>query len=121
MSGASRYTRAISAEVGEIERRLRGIESTLASLSERASVGARDTAEGMGETIASALSDWAGRFGQSARLIGNRSTVLRKDASQLGSVALNRLADEAARQPLLTLAIAVGVGILIGTAVRTSH
>ena len=55
MSGASRYTRAISAEVGEIERRLRAIERTLETISGRASTSAQETAGNLGETIGSAF------------------------------------------------------------------
>jgi len=94
MSGASRYTRAISAEVGEIERRLRAIERTLDTISGRASTSARETAGNLGETIGSALSDWASRFRRSASEVGNQSTALSKDAAKFGSEALNRLADE---------------------------
>ena len=110
MSGATRYTRAISAEVGEIERRLRAIEKTLETISGRASTSARETA-----------ADWASRFRQSANVVGNQSTALSKDAAKFGSEALNRLSDETGNRPLFALAIALGVGILIGMAARNSR
>ena len=121
MSGASRYTRAISAEVGEIERRLRAIERTLETISGRASTSAQETAGNLGETIGSALSDWASRFRQSVSVVGNQSTALGKDAAKYGSEALNRLSDETGNRPLFALAIALGVGILIGMAARNSR
>lgn len=121
MSGASRYTRAISAEVGEIERRLRAIERTLETISGRASTSGRETAGNLGETIGSALSDWASRFRQSASVVGNQSTALSKDAAKFGSEAMNRLADETENRPLFALAVALGVGILIGTAAHNSR
>ena len=121
MSGASRYTRAISPEVGEIERRLRAIERTLETISGRASTSARETAGNLGETIGSALSDWASRFRQSASVVGNQSTALSKDAAKFGSEAMNRLADETGNRPLFALAVALGVGILIGTAAHNSR
>ena len=62
MSGSSRYTRAISAEVGEIERRSRLLEKDLEKIGVRASASAKDTAEGLGDAIASALSGWGDRF-----------------------------------------------------------
>jgi hypothetical protein len=43
MAGSSRYTRAISSEVGEIERRLRILEKGLEKLGARASANARGT------------------------------------------------------------------------------
>jgi ElaB/YqjD/DUF883 family membrane-anchored ribosome-binding protein len=121
MSGATRYTRAISAEVGEIERRLRAIEKTLETISGRASTSARETAGNLGDTIGSALSDWASRFRQSANVVGNQSTALSKDAAKFGSEALNRLSDETGNRPLFALAIALGVGVLIGMAARNSR
>jgi hypothetical protein len=61
MPGQSGYSRATSANVGEIERRLRSIEQRL----ERAGATAppqAQTADHVGETIASALSSIADRF-----------------------------------------------------------
>jgi ElaB/YqjD/DUF883 family membrane-anchored ribosome-binding protein len=118
MSGSSRYTRALSAEVGEIERRLRSLEKNLEKIGARASANAKDTADGLGDAVASALLGWAGRFRQSASALGDRSAVIGKDAAKLGTVAVGRLSDEVEQRPLLTLAIAVGVGILIGLAAR---
>jgi len=38
------------------------------------------------------------------------------DAAKLGDRALRRLADEVEHRPLITLAVAVGVGVLVGLA-----
>ena len=59
MTASSRYTRAISSEVGDIERRLRNLQNGIEKLGTRASSNARDTADGLGEATASALSSWA--------------------------------------------------------------
>jgi ElaB/YqjD/DUF883 family membrane-anchored ribosome-binding protein len=122
MSGSSRYTRAVSAEVSEIERRLRAIEKSLEKLGARASSNARDTAEGLGDAISAALSGWSDRFRESAGLIGDQSaalsTRLGKDAAKAGSAALSRLSDETEHRPLFALAVALGVGVLIGVASR---
>jgi ElaB/YqjD/DUF883 family membrane-anchored ribosome-binding protein len=122
MSGSSRYTRAVSAEVGEIERRLRTLEKSLEKLGARASSNARDTAESLSDAVSSALSGWAGRFRESAGLIGDQSatlsTKLGKDAAKMGSAALSRISDETERRPLFALAVAVGIGVLIGIASR---
>jgi ElaB/YqjD/DUF883 family membrane-anchored ribosome-binding protein len=121
MLGSSRYIRAISAQAGEIEQRLLALEKRLENVGTRASTNARDTAENLGDAIASALSGWADRFRQGASTVGDQSAALGKDAAKLGTVALNRIADETGRRPLFALAVAVGVGILIGMAARNSR
>ena len=121
MLGSSRYTRAISAQAGEIEQRLQALEKRLENVGTHASTNAQDTAENLGDAIASALSGWADRFRQGASTVGDQSAALRKDATKLGTVALNRIADETGRRPLFALAVAVGVGIFIGMAARNSR
>jgi ElaB/YqjD/DUF883 family membrane-anchored ribosome-binding protein len=121
MLGSSRYTRAISAQAGEIEQRLKALEKRLENVGTRASANGRDTAENLGDAIASALSGWADRFRQGASTVGDQSAALGKDAARLGTVALNRIADETGRRPLFALAVAVGVGILIGMAALNSR
>jgi ElaB/YqjD/DUF883 family membrane-anchored ribosome-binding protein len=113
--------RAISAEAGEIGRRLQALEKSLEKLGARASTTGRDTAENVGDVIASALSGWADRFRQGTSTVGDQSAALGKDAAKLGAVALNRITDQTGRRPLFALAIAVGVGILIGIAMRNSR
>ena len=121
MSGSSRFRQLISAEAGEIERHLRALEKRLNIAGAGASTGARDTAENLGDAIASALTGWADRFRQGASTVGDQSAALGRDAAKLGTVAVNRIADETGRRPLFALAVAVGVGILIGMAVRNSR
>ena len=122
MSGSSRYTRAVSAEVGEIERRLRAIEKSLEKLGARASSNARDTAETLSDVMSSALSGWADRFRDNAGLVSGQSAALGKhlgkDAAKVGSAALSRIADETEHRPLFALGVALGVGVLIGIASR---
>jgi ElaB/YqjD/DUF883 family membrane-anchored ribosome-binding protein len=122
MSGSSRYTRAVSAEVGEIERRLRSLEKSLEKLGARASSNAKDTAETLSDAVSSALSGWSDRFRESAGIVGDQSarlgTKFGKDAAKMGSAALSRISDETEHRPLVALAIAIGVGVLIGIASR---
>jgi ElaB/YqjD/DUF883 family membrane-anchored ribosome-binding protein len=118
MSGSSRYTRAISAEVGEIERRLRLLEKDLEKIGARASANARSAADGLGDAIASALGGWADRFRQGAVSLPGQSAALGKDAAKFGSTALTRVSEETEQHPLFALAVAVGVGILIGVVSR---
>jgi ElaB/YqjD/DUF883 family membrane-anchored ribosome-binding protein len=119
MAGSSRYTRAISSEVGEIERRLRILERSIEKLGARASSNARDTADGLGEAVASALSSWVERFRQSASSLGDESAALGKDAARYGTAALNQISNETEQRPLIAVAVALGVGILIGMAMHS--
>jgi hypothetical protein len=62
MSALSHYTRAITSEVGDIERRLQAVQRGLEKLGGPASSNARDSADGLSEAVASAVSNWADRF-----------------------------------------------------------
>ena len=118
MAGSSRYTRAISSEVGEIERRLRVLEKSVAKSGARASSNARDNADGLGDAIASALFGWADRFRQGSSSLGDQSAAISKDAARYGNAALRRISEETEHRPLFALAVALGIGILIGMASR---
>jgi len=116
MSGSSRYTRAISAEVGEIERRLRLLEKDLEKIGARASANAKDTAEGLGDAIASALSGWGDRFRQSAASVGDQSARVGKDAAKLGTHALSRVSEETGQHPLFAVAVAASASSSVSPA-----
>ena len=49
---------------------------------------------------------------------GDQSTAFGKDAARYGSAALTRITEETEQRPLLAIAVALGVGILIGMAAR---
>jgi ElaB/YqjD/DUF883 family membrane-anchored ribosome-binding protein len=119
MSGSSRYSRAISAEVGEIEHRLRSLEKNLEKIGARASANATETAQSLGDAVASALFGWAGRARQSASALGDQSAAIGKDAAKFGSSALSRASAETGRHPFVALAVALGIGVLIGIASRS--
>jgi ElaB/YqjD/DUF883 family membrane-anchored ribosome-binding protein len=99
----SRYLPAISSNLREIDGRLRTLERHLQRVGSRAS----ENAEGISEAVASALSASADRFRGSATSVGS-------EAAKLGHDALRRLTDEAEERPLAMIAVALGVGILIG-------
>jgi len=114
------YSRAIAADIGEIDRRLRALERTLERVGGRASASAGQAADRLGEAVASALSTIADRFRNGAGSMGDEAVRLGNkfggEAAKLGDVALRRLSDEVEHRPLVTLAVAVGVGILVGLA-----
>jgi hypothetical protein len=92
MSGSSRFSQL--AEAGEIERRLQALEKGLNIAGVRAATSVRDTPENLSDAIASALTGWADRFRQGASTVGDQSSALGRDAARLGTVAINRIADE---------------------------
>ena len=116
MTASSRHTRAISSEVGDIERRLRIVQNGIEKMGPRASSNARDTVDGLGEVVASALSSWADRFRQGSSSLGEHSAAVGKDAARYGTAALGQISKETEQRPLIAVAVALGVGILIGIA-----
>ena len=118
MTGSSRYSRAFSSEVGDIERRLQALQRGIDKLGTRASSNARDAADGLSEAVALALSNWADRFRQGASSLGEHSVPFFKDATRYGTAALSQISKETERRPLFAIAVALGVGVLIGMATR---
>jgi ElaB/YqjD/DUF883 family membrane-anchored ribosome-binding protein len=82
----------------------------------RTSTRAAQTADRVGETVATALTGMAERFRNHAGSISDEAAKFGGEAAKLGNVALRRLSNEVERRPLVTLAVAVGVGMLIGLA-----
>jgi ElaB/YqjD/DUF883 family membrane-anchored ribosome-binding protein len=120
MSGSSRFSQLTSDQTGEIQRRLQALEKRLNEIGSRASTSSRDIVGDLSDVIASALSSWADRFRQGASTAGDQSAALGKDAARIGTMAIDRIEEESRQRPLVALAVALGVGILIGMAVRVS-
>jgi ElaB/YqjD/DUF883 family membrane-anchored ribosome-binding protein len=116
MLGKSGYSRAISADIGEINRRLRALESRLERTGGRTAASATQAADRVGDTLASAFNTVADRLRHGAVSMSDDATRIGDEAARLGNTALRRLADEVEHRPLVTLAVAVGVGILVGLA-----
>ncbi len=114
----SSYTRAISSEIGDIERRLQALQRGVGKLGTRASSNARNSADGLSDAVALTLSSWADRFRQGASSLSDQSAAFGKDAARYGTAALNQISDETEQRPLIAVAVALGVGILIGMAVH---
>ena len=113
MLGQSGYSRTVLPNVHEIETRLRSLEQRLERVGDRTSASTAEIAERVGAAIAPALSNIADRFRGSANAMSD-------EAAKLGNDAVRRLSNEVERRPLVTLAVAVGVGILVGLASRVA-
>jgi hypothetical protein len=101
-------TRAASLErlLDDVERRLSRLAATLPS---RPSDATMDRAS---DSIASALSEIAEKFRGRARSVGSDASRVSEEALERGQQAMRRLAREAEQRPLVTLAVALGVGAL---------
>lgn len=112
--------------VDAIVNHLRAIEGELSAIGKKAGRRASANAAAAGDQIADAiapiLSDIAGRVQRGRRAAADSAVNLSDEAvkigARLGNNAVTRLADQTKQRPLLTLAVAIGVGILIGAARR---
>ena len=114
--------------VSVIAGHLRAIEKELGAIGQGAGRRAAASASAAGNQIADAivpiLNEIIDRFGRGRRVgideaanFGNEAV---KIGATVGSDALNRIAIQTKKRPLVTLAVAIGVGILIGTVARRS-
>jgi len=112
--------------ISTIAGHLRAIEKELGgmgkSVSRRASASASIAGNQIADAIGPILSEIVDRFrgGQSLALeeATSFSNQAVKSGAKLGKDALQRIAIETKHHPLVTLAVALGVGILIGIVVR---
>lgn len=100
--------------VASIQRHLGAVEKELESIGRiagrRGVVAARTASEQIGDALTSVLSDMMERFRD-----GGRQAV--QTGSKYGDSAIRRMTAEVQGQPLITLGVALGVGVLIGAAV----
>jgi len=113
MLGQSGYSRAMLPNIREIERRLRSLEQQLERVGGGTSASTAEVAERAGAAIAPVLSSIADQFRGGTHSMSD-------EAAKLGNDALRRLSNEVEHRPLVTLAVAVGVGILVGLASRSA-
>jgi hypothetical protein len=109
---------AIQQHLGAVEKELENIGHIAGR---RTSVAAASAGEQIGDTISTILSDMFDRFrsgGATARdeaaRYGNAAV---KMGAGYGSGALARVSAEVEERPLITLGVALGIGVLIGAAV----
>jgi hypothetical protein len=114
--------------VSAIAGHLRAIEKELSGIGRSASRNASTSASTAGKQIAEAiwpiLNEIADRFGRGQRAAVDEVASLGNEAVKIsaraGNDALGRIATQAKTRPLAAFAVAIGVGILIGVAVRRS-
>jgi ElaB/YqjD/DUF883 family membrane-anchored ribosome-binding protein len=104
------------ARAADVDRMLDDVERRLSRLSNMLPAAASAKSDRVGETIASTLNDIADRFSSRAKSVskdaGRMGERFTADAMQFGDHALRRMAHEVEQRPLVTLAIAVGIGAL---------
>jgi ElaB/YqjD/DUF883 family membrane-anchored ribosome-binding protein len=116
--------RATALDLADIERRMRAIEKRLDRVRRAAGDTMSDVAERTSAGVSQArvrLGDLIGAVGElGERFLGSRSAVtgeasrLGNEVARVGNDTVRRLADEVEHRPLIMLAVAVGVGVLIG-------
>jgi ElaB/YqjD/DUF883 family membrane-anchored ribosome-binding protein len=116
MFSRSGYSHAISAEIGNIDQRLRSLERQLERVGGRSAANAAQAADRVGETVVSALQSMADRLQGGANSVRDEVTKIGSETAKLGNHALRRLSNEVEHRPLVMLAVAVGVGVLVGLA-----
>ena len=109
---------AIQQHLGAVEREL---EQMGRIAGRRGSAAASAAGEQIGDAISTILSEMIDRFRDRGRAASDQAARLRSQAVKLGSSygsdALQRVSAQVEDRPLLTIGIALGIGILIGAAV----
>jgi ElaB/YqjD/DUF883 family membrane-anchored ribosome-binding protein len=112
--------------VAAIAGHLSAIEKQLGSLGKSAGRRASSSASAASNQVVEAIWPILNEIGDflrrgqrvavdEAASFGNQAV---KRGAQMGSDALGQVADQARRRPLITLAVAIGVGVLIGAVAR---
>ena len=114
--------------VAAIQKHLGAVETELEKIGRIAgrqtSAAAATAADQVGDAISTIVSEMVDRFRKGGQSAGDQAGRLGNQALDLGakygSDALQRLAGETEQRPLLTIGVALGIGILIGAAVLSS-
>jgi ElaB/YqjD/DUF883 family membrane-anchored ribosome-binding protein len=120
MFGHNTFSGARSAQFREIDRRLQSLERNLEHTGTRAASRASGTADQLTEIVSAVLAGLTERFrglpsGDDALKFGGDAAKLGTDALRRVSKEVeHRLSKEVEQRPLVTLAVAVGIGILAG-------
>ena|SRR5579883_2159496 len=112
--------------VSAIVDHLRAIQKELGAIGKGAGRSTSDSAVAAGNQIAEAigpiLNDIVERFRRGQRWAADQTVSAGNQAvkvgAKAGNEALERIADQAKDRPLFTIAVAIGVGVLIGLVFR---
>jgi ElaB/YqjD/DUF883 family membrane-anchored ribosome-binding protein len=99
---------SIEREIGQL---MNDIEARVGKLQALARRSAKDAADGATDFVSDTVSDAADR-------VRNGANAMSDEASRLSGDAIRRIEEEVGQRPLLTLAIAAGIGFLAGMAGR---
>jgi ElaB/YqjD/DUF883 family membrane-anchored ribosome-binding protein len=113
----------VSGDVGAMQAEIRhlagDLQERLARLNGISRQGAAHAGEGVQDFIANTLDSLTSKaVSQLTSRVQNRASDLSDEAARMGNKAVKRVSREIDRRPLLTLAIAAGVGYLAGMAMR---
>ena len=115
---------AFRPSVTAIQKHLGAVEKELEKMGRIA--GGRGTAaaaafgDQIGDAISSILGDLLDRFRQGRQVAGAQASRALDVGGRYGGDALDRVTSELEDRPLITLGVAVGIGVLIGAAVLGS-
>jgi ElaB/YqjD/DUF883 family membrane-anchored ribosome-binding protein len=117
-----------SPSVTAIQKHLGAVEKELEKIGRIAGRQTSDVvakaSDQIGDAISTILDEMVDRFRKGGQAAGDQAGRLGNQALDLGarygSDALQRVASEAEQRPLMTIAVALGIGILIGAAVLGS-
>ena len=105
------FSGAVSGDVSDLRKEVgtlvSNLEDRLERLNRLTKRGASHAVDGVNDMVFDTVSNLTGRVRDGARGISD-------DAAKMGDQALRRVSKEIDRRPLMTLAIAVGIGVLVG-------
>lgn len=119
-------TRSRNVEIGELERMVRSLEERILNLTSAQTI--RSTVSGATDQVNQAVTRASGHMGDVAadmltdvadRLRGGVTSVT--GVAKVGTQAVQRVGSELERRPMMTVAIALGLGFLAGLAGRRSE
>jgi ElaB/YqjD/DUF883 family membrane-anchored ribosome-binding protein len=118
-NGHARPRRRRARNVNELERVIRSLENQLAQLTSRDTI--RSTVSGATHQVGNALTKASNQVGDmvadrltevATKFRGGATSVT--GAARMGTGAIQRIGQELERRPLMTVAIALGIGFLAG-------
>ena len=116
----SAFDRNISALEGRLHALEDQIDQLGRSAGRRASANVSAAGDHIGDAIAAAVTEIVDRFRSGRRLAGDEAMRFGNEAAKFGAKvgndALERVASEVEHRPLVTLGVAIGIGVLIGMA-----